>query len=234
MNFSKKTFIIFFLFFLFLENNSFFSISKINSYQNKEIIITIEKSKLIKNWIISYRASLIKIKNNYDLKQDSVLQKNLSKIDEMIITLDKIINKKIDFVDSENFLKKIVKDFNSLKKQNSNYLKNILNNVDNPKNLKKVKKEFDILASYSNKVSYKLDSLIYKFKKYLDSNSIKNSSTKKELRKSLKKLYIISLKLKNFKKYIYMWKKPPKSTFKILLDEIKKEVLKIKKLLRKR
>gem|GEM_PF-5824343 len=92
----------------------------------------------------------------------------MSKIDEMIITLDKIISKKIGFVDSDNFLKKIVKDFNLLKKQNSSYLKNILNNINNPKNLKKVKREFDILASYSNKVSYKLDSLIYKFKKYLD------------------------------------------------------------------
>jgi hypothetical protein len=41
------------------------------------------------------------------------------------------------------------------------------------------------------------------------------------------------LKLKNFRKYIYMWKKAPKSTFTILLAEIKKEVLRIKYLLRK-
>gem|GEM_PF-6358680 len=49
MNFPKKTFSIFFLFFLFLGNNSFFVIPKINSYQNKEAIIIVEKSKLIKN-----------------------------------------------------------------------------------------------------------------------------------------------------------------------------------------
>ena len=56
---------------------------------------------------------------------------------------------------------------------------------------------------------------------------------KKELKKSLKKLYLVSLKLKNFRKYIYIWKKAPNSTFKILLLEIKKEILIIKKLLKK-
>jgi hypothetical protein len=122
----------------------------------------------------------------------------------MLIKLNKIILNELSYEDSNNFLKKVVKDFNSIKKQNSLYLKNILKKVENPENLKKVKREFDILAKYASKVSYKLDSLIYKFQKYLDNSDIKNFSKKKELRKSLKKLYIISLKLKNFRKYIYM------------------------------
>jgi hypothetical protein len=60
---------------------------------------------------------------------------------------------------------------------------------------------------------------------------MKNSYKKYELTKYLKKLYIISLKLKNFRKYIYMGNKPPKATFYKLLKEIKNELIKIKKAL---
>ena len=233
MSFLKKIFVAFFIFFLFIGNNIFFVVPKINAILSENVKINIQKAKVIKNWIINYKKNLNKIETNYGLKEFNILQKNLNKIDLMLIKLNKIILNELSYSDSNYFLKKVVKDFNLIKKQNSEYLKDILKKVKNPEKLKKVKKEFDILSNYSKKVSYQLDSLINKFGKYLDWNYIKNNSIKKELKKSLKRLYIISLKLKNFRKYIYMWKKAPKSTFKILLSEIKKEVIRIKYLLKK-
>ncbi len=232
MQILKKISLIIIIFSIFIGNNIFFGVVSAKTILSENVKINISKAKIIKSWVINYKKNLRKIEKNYDLKENSVLQKNINKIDFILIKLNKIILNQLAYADANDFLKKVVKDFNSIKKQNSKYLKDILKKVENPENLKKVKKEFDILAKYANKISYKLDSLIYKFKNFLDNSNITSNYKKKELRKSLKKLYVISLKLKNFRKYIYMWKKAPKSTFSILLEEIKKEIFKIKMLLK--
>ncbi len=220
----KKIFTIIFIFFTFWFNNFLVTQAKSDSF-----IFIEKKAAILYNWIVNYKKNLIKIRDNYDLLEDSVLSKNLKKIDTMLLWLERIKKNKLSLQESDFIIQKIIKSFNLLKKENSLYLKRILNKIDNPEILKKVKKEFDFLAYNSRIISYKLDKLIYKFKKFLD--NLKESKQKNILRNHLKNLYIISLKLKNFRKYIYMWNKAPKKTFYSLLKEIKQELLLIKKAL---
>ncbi len=223
---TKKIFTSFIILFF-----SFFSINFFNETNAKinDYILIKQKSKILYSWIFNYKKNLIKIKENYDLLEDSVLNKNLKKIDNILKTLKKIENSKLAEKESFILFKLTLNKFNKIKKENSIYLKNILNKVKNPENLKKIKREFDLLAYNSKKISFLLDKLIYKFSKFL--KKLPNNKKKENLTKSLKNLYIISLKLKNFRKYIYMWNKPPKKTFYQLLQEIKKELLNIKKTL---
>jgi len=223
---TKKIFTSFIILFF-----SFFSINFFNETNAKinDYILIKQKSKILYSWIFNYKKNLIKIKENYDLLEDSVLNKNLKKIDNILKTLKKIENSKLAEKESFILFKLTLNKFNKIKKENSIYLKNILNKIKNPENLKKIKREFDLLAYNSKKISFLLDKLIYKFSKFL--KKLPNNKKKENLTKSLKNLYIISLKLKNFRKYIYMWNKPPKKTFYQLLQEIKKELLNIKKTL---
>lgn len=222
----KKIFSIITLFFLLMTNKTF----AIN--YNDEIILDLYPSisntqtninwaKLIEKYLINLKYEIQSFNEKYDIIWDVETDEFLIKIDKMITSLRKIQTISIEKNTAEDVMRSIIDELKTFNPKIKYYLKK-----------KKIAVQIETTNTknnyviFSQKLSKSLSKLINDF------YSMEISKNKNEIEVHLKNLKSYNNRLLNFKELKFNNPSGVKSKFIQILNNIKNEIIEIKKLLK--
>ena len=188
---------------------------------------TIQKAILIENYIIKHKIRIEDFIKKYNIKNISNLENNIKELDESIAALNKIKNSEVQIEKSEEIMTAIIK---RIKYINEN-LKEILNieKINFESNLKNKK---IIYSKIAIKIADKIDDINIKIAKKILVNNDSLSLRESNIKENLIKLNKESKKLKYFWNINFNSEKEIKESFIRILNNIKRELLLMKKSLK--
>lgn len=226
----KKIFIyIFFITILFL-NKEVGAISyteEIKLDLNPVIVNTennINWARLIEKYLSKLKKELEIFNTKYDITWDKETTDFFKKIDKMILSLRKIQTISVEKNTAEEVMSSIIKEMKELNPKIKKYLKNKKISIE--KETSKVKENY---SDFSEKLSKSLSIFTIELSLKLKKSEIKNKDIILEHIKNLEKE---NRKLVNFDNIFFNNPSEVKSSFIRILNNIKREISEIKKLLK--
>ena len=182
----------------------------------------IKSAQIIEKYFIKYKNDLEAYRNDYDLKDDVILRKNIDEIQTIIFQLRKIQTNKIEKSIAESIIWEARERVKDMIRSLNSYLKNITEVIQEDTRIYQ-----DSISLVLLKISEKLDLIIWNYeKKFWDKRIF--SARENQIKSHLKILSIENKKLKNFSKFYFRNKKALISNLKWILIKIRSEISNIK------
>ena len=208
--FCKITLIIFFIF------------SIINTVKAEN---EIDKLELIERYIVNYKKNISLVVTKYEIKDNKDIKDTINSLDFLLEIISKVKDSNMSEQEKERVVKFLTKNLKEI-------------NWKSKETLKKWKEDFDkkikqIQESYSKlwlRISRQLDILTQKIYKLKFNN---RENTNSILKENLDRITEISKELKDFWEINFNSEKEIKTYFKNIIQDIKKELLKLKENIKK-
>ena len=208
--FCKITLIIFFIF------------SIINTVKAEN---EIDKLELIERYIVNYKKNISLVVTKYEIKDNKDIKDTINSLDFLLEIISKVKDSNMSEQEKERVVKFLTKNLKEI-------------NLKSKETLKKWKEYFDkkikqIQESYSKlwlRISRQLDILTQKIYKLKFNN---RENTNSILKENLDRITEISKELKDFWEINFNSEKEIKTYFKNIIQDIKKELLKLKENIKK-
>ena len=208
--FCKITLIIFFIF------------SIINTVKAEN---EIDKLELIERYIVNYKKNISLVVTKYEIKDNKDIKDTINSLDFLLEIISKVKDSNMSEQEKERVVKFLTKNLKEI-------------NWKSKETLKKWKEDFDkkikqIQESYSKlwlRISRQLDILTQKIYKLKFNN---RENTNSILKENLDRITEISKELKDFWEINFNSEKEIKTYFKNIIQDIKKDLLKLKENIKK-
>ena len=205
--FCKITLIIFFIF------------SIINTVKAEN---EIDKLELIERYIVNYKKNISLVVAKYEIKDNKDIKDTTDSLNFLLEIISKVKDSNMSEQEKERVVKFLTKNLKEI-------------NWKSKETLKKWKEDFDkkvkqIQESYSKlwlKISWQLDCFIQKIHKLKLNKEILNSK-ESILKENLNRIAEISRELKDFWEINFNSEKEIKTYFKNIIQDIRRELLKLK------
>ena len=205
--FCKITLIIFFIF------------SIINTVKAEN---EIDKLELIERYIVNYKKNISLVVAKYEIKDNKDIKDTTDSLNFLLEIISKVKDSNMSEQEKERVVKFLTKNLKEI-------------NWKSKETLKKWKEDFDkkvkqIQESYSKlwlKISWQLDFFIQKIHKLKLNKQILNSK-ESILKENLNRIVEISRELKDFWEISFNSEKEIKTYFKNIIQDIRRELLKLK------
>jgi len=205
--FCKITLIIFFIF------------SIINTVKAEN---EIDKLELIERYIVNYKKNISLVVAKYEIKDNKDIKDTTDSLNFLLEIISKVKDSNMSEQEKERVVKFLTKNLKEI-------------NWKSKETLKKWKEDFDkkvkqIQESYSKlwlKISWQLDFFIQKIHKLKLNKEILNSK-ESILKENLNRIVEISRELKDFWEINFNSEKEIKTYFKNIIQDIRRELLKLK------
>lgn len=195
-----------------------------NSWYSYDLEENFQNVDLIEKYLQNHRIKINTVINKYNLENDTEIKVELSRIDNILSTINKIKSKKIDNKKEDEIIKIIINEIKSINNELKISLKIKIDNHE-----KELEKTIKVYHEIWLKISKKLDELYTKFyKKDLNEKRVITIEESK-LKNSINNLYSSSKKLSKFDKIKFTNKEEVKESFIRILREIKDDIKTIKK-----
>lgn len=185
----------------FGSNFLFQEISLSENPNQENTLENIKSAQIIEKYFIKYKSDLEAYKNDYDLKDDRILNKNIDDIQTIIFQLRKIQTNKIEKNLAEAVIQEAREKIKEMISSLNSYLKNVTELIQEDTRLYQDKISISLL-----KISKKLDLIISNYERKFSEKRI-FSARENQIKSHLKVLNTENKKLKNFSKFYFRNKK---------------------------